>query len=82
MNQVLLQLPARPGAHFPLARPWFSLILVRQHDRNNRLALVPRATQRLEPHQGRGPVSVVVAHMESETGFYPVGVCRSQLFIS
>src|SRR6516225_9888310 len=40
-------------------------------DRDNRLALVAGAAQRLEAHQGRRPLAVVVADVDAEAHLRP-----------
>jgi hypothetical protein len=46
-------------------------ILIRQHDRDDRLARVARPAGRLQPHQGRGVFAVVVPDMDAEANLGP-----------
>src|SRR5262249_40265073 len=45
-----------------------SLVLIRQQDRDDRPAFVPRPAEGLEPDQRRGAVAVVVAGAQGEGG--------------
>jgi hypothetical protein len=53
-------------SEMPLFRPVFPSVFLGEHHDDDELTLIPRAAQRLEPHQRRGAFAVIVAGMDSE----------------
>jgi hypothetical protein len=59
----------RPGVGAPAGGAIGRSVLLGHHDREDRLALVARAAQGLQPDQRRGVLPVVVADMQGEAQF-------------